>query len=312
MRGVSATLALAGLIGVIAAATAASAESVTLTGRFPADYREPSFLKRMGVNRIDGPDGAALGYALERALANRGHYSVVVLNGRSGTSGDVDGLLSGLVTTEINELRVTEERDNCVEKRKNEAGKEECVRKEKETIYCRKRTIDLTADLRIARASDGRIAYSTRKPRHNEVKWCPGQSAPGAVDGTVRSMTDSIADEIAREISPRTERYDLRFYESRDAMPKEMHTRFKDAIRATQRDLPGACRELEAMEAAAPQFAIAYDVGICAEARGDYEAAIDAYRRAATLRPRDTVDFDSAIDRVRKLIVQRDDERARR
>lgn len=310
MRRGSAVLALAGLIGVIAAATVASAETVALTGRFPADYREPSFLKRMGVDRIDGPDGGGLGFALERALANRGHYSVVVLNGRA--SGDVDGLLSGLVTTEISELRTTEERENCLEKKKDNFGKEECVRKEKTTIYCRKRTIDLIADVRIARAADGRVAYSSRKPRHNEVKWCPGQSAPGAVDGTVRSMTDSIADEIAREISPRTERYDLRFYESRDAMPKEMHTRFKDAIRATQRDLPGACRELEAMEAAAPQFAIAYDVGICAEARGDYEAAIDAYRRAATLRPRDTADFDSATDRVRKLIVQRDDERARR
>ena len=238
MRRGSAVLALAGLIGVIAAATVASAETVALTGRFPADYREPSFLKRMGVDRIDGPDGGGLGFALERALANRGHYSVVVLNGRA--SGDVDGLLSGLVTTEISELRTTEERENCLEKKKDNFGKEECVRKEKTTIYCRKRTIDLTADVRIARAADGRVAYSSRKPRHNEVKWCPGQSAPGAVDGTVRSMTDSIADEIAREISPRTERYDLRFYESRDAMPKEMHTRFKDAIRATQRSVSAA------------------------------------------------------------------------
>lgn len=291
---------------------AALAETVTLTGRFPADYREPSFLKRMGVDRIDGPDGAALGYALERALANRGHYAVVAPNGRSGAASTVDGLMSGLVTTEINELRVTEERENCIEKRKDQSGKEECVRKEKETIYCRKRTIDLTADVRVTRASDGRIAYSTRKPRHNEVKWCPGQAAPGAVDGAVRGMTDNIADEIAREISPRTERYTQRFYESRDGMPKEMHARFKDAIRATQRDLPGACRELEAMEAAVPQFALAYDAGICAEARGDYETAINAYRRAATLRPRDTADFDSAADRVRKLIVQRDDERAQR
>ncbi len=306
MGRIALSLAALALLGT----GAALAETVTLTGRFPADYREPSFLKRMGVDRIDGPDGSALGFALERALSNRGHYSVVALNGRA--PGDVDGLLSGLVTTEINELRVTEERENCVEKKRNEAGKEECVRKEKQTIYCRKRTIDVTADLRITRASDGRIAYSTRKPRHNEVKWCPGQSAPGAVDGAVRGMTDSIADELAREISPRTERYTPRFFESRDGMPKEMHARFKDAIRATQRDLPGACRELEAMEAAAPQFSLAYDVGICAEARGEYEAAIDAYRRAATLRPRDTAEFDTAADRVRKLIVQRDDERTRR
>lgn len=293
-------------MGMLTLGGAALAESVQITGRFPADYREPSFLKRMGVDRIDGPDGRALGYALERAIGNRGHYSVVA----SGP--DVDGILSGAVSTEINEARVTQEREDCVEKTKDNFGREQCARKEKRTIYCRQRTIDVVADLRIAREKDGRIVYSTRKPRQNAVTWCPDQSAPGAVDGVVRGMTDSIAEEVAREISPRTETYAPRFYESRDGLPKDYHDRFKAAIRATQRDLAGACAEFAAIDQAAPQFAVAYDLGICAEARGDYEAAIEAYRRAATLRPRDTGDFNAGIDRVRKLIIQRDDERARR
>lgn len=293
-------------LGAVVVGGAALAETVKMTGRFPADFREPSFLKRMGVDRIDGPDGRALGYALERAIGNRGHYTVMA------GGGGVDGILSGAVSTEINEARVTQERENCVEKTKDQSNNEKCVRKEKVTIYCRQRTIDVTADLRIARASDGRVVYSTRKPRQNAVTWCPNESAPGAVDGVVRGMTDSIADEVAREISPRTETYAPRFYESRDGMPKEYHDRFKTAIRATQRDLSGACGELAALDQATPHFAIAYDVGLCAEARGDYEAAIQAYRRAATLRPRDTIDFNTGIDRVQKLIVQRDDERARR
>ena len=293
-------------VGALALSGAALAESVKITGRFPADYREPSFLKRMGVDRIDGPDGRALGYALERAIGNRGHYSVVA------GGADVDGILSGFVSTEINEARVSQERENCVEKTKDPSGNEKCVRKEKQTIYCRQRTIDVSADLRIARASDGRVVYSTRKPRQNAMTWCPGESAPGAVDGVVRGLTDSIAEEVAREISPHSETYAPRFYESREGMPKEFHDRFKAAVRATQRDLTGACTELAALDQATPHFALAYDTGICAEARGDYEAAIDAYRRAATLRPRDTADFNASIDRVRKLIVQRDDERARR
>lgn len=302
------------VLGAIAVAlgSAALAETVQIKGRFPADYREPSFLKRMGVDRIDGTDGRALGYALERAIGNYGHYTVVAGDTRGGGSNDVDGILSGFVSTEVNEARVTQERENCVEKTKDSADREQCVRKEKITVTCRQRTIDVAADLRIARAGDGRIVYSTRKPRHDEVTWCPDQSAPGAVDGVVRRLTDSIADDVAREISPRTETYAPRFYESRDGMPKAYHDRFKAAIRATQRDLPGACAEFAAIEAASPHFALAYDIGICAEARGDFEAAIDAYRRAATLRPRDTLDFNTAIDRVRRLIVQQDDERARR
>ena len=294
------------VLGSVVLGSAALAESVKITGRFPADYREPSFLKRMGVDRIDGPDGRTLGYALERAIGNRGHYSVIA------GGGGVDGILSGNVSTEINEARVTQEREECVEKTKDSSGREQCARKEKRTIYCRQRTIDVAADLRIARASDGRVVYSTRKPRHNEVTWCPNESAPGPVDGVVRDMSDGIADEVAREISPHTDTYAPRFYESRDGLPKEYHDRFKAAIRATQRDLTGACAEFAAINQASPQFAVAYDLGICAEAKGDFEAAIDAYRQAASLRPRDTGDFNAGIDRVRKLIVQRDDERARR
>ncbi|OYY89720.1 MAG: hypothetical protein B7Y45_10610 [Sphingomonas sp. 28-66-16] len=298
------------VIGV-ASAGIARAESVRLIGHFPADYREPSLLKRMGVDRIDGPDGGALGFALERALANRGHYSVVSLDRRGGDA-SLDGVLSGLVSTEINEARVTQEHENCVETKKDAFNNDQCVRKEKQTVYCRQRTIDMTADLRITRESDGGIAYSTRKPRQHVVTWCPGDSAPGAVDGVVRGMTDSIADEVAREISPYTENYAPRFYESRDGLPKEFGDRFKAAVRRTQTDLTGACAEMAAIDQATPQFAVAYDVGICAEARGEYEAAIDSYRRAATLRPRDTGDFNAAMNRVRKLIVQRDDERAQR
>lgn len=64
------------------------------------------------------------------------------------------------------------------------------------------------------------------------------------------------------------------------------------------------------MDQTTPHFALAYDAGLCAEARGDYEAALNAYSRARDLRPRDAADFNAAIERVRKLIVQRDDERA--
>ncbi len=295
-----ATAALAAGAAILGAA-GALAESVRITGRFPADYREASFLKRIGVARIDGQDGRALELALERALQARGHFSVVAVD-RGGT---VDGVVSGLVTTEINESRFNQQRDDCVEKKD---GK--CVKTERIDETCRRRTIDLLADLRITRDRDGRIVYSSRKPHHNEVSWCPRDSAPGPVEGVIRAMIDDIASEVARETAPYTQNYAPRFYESRDAMDKELGNRFRAAIKATQRDLPAACAELAAMDQATPHFALAYDAGLCAEARGDYEAALGAYSRARDLRPRDDADFNAAIERVRKLIVQRDDERA--
>ncbi|OYY67652.1 tetratricopeptide repeat protein [Sphingomonas sp. 28-63-12] len=305
-------IVLAAVAGIAGFAGAGLAESVTLTGNFPAAYRDASFLRRMAIDRFDGGDGPALSIALERALAGDGsapaHFSVVSLSPRSGVGpSDADGILSGLVSTEINENRDAQQREECVEK-----VDDKCTKKQKIEIICRKRSIDVVADLRIARARNGSVAYSNRKSRHDEITWCPGTNAPGPVEGIIRGMIDSIAAETAHEIAPYTERYALRFYESRSGMPKDVAATFKAAIKLTQRNLPEACQAFAAINGALPdQAIIVYDLGICAEARGDYPAALAQYRRAADLRPRDRADFDAGIDRTQRLIVAQDDQRER-
>ncbi|OYW23295.1 MULTISPECIES: tetratricopeptide repeat protein [unclassified Sphingomonas] len=300
-----------GIISGIVCAAGASAESVTLTGDFPAAYREASFLTRMAIDRFDGGDGPALSIALERALSGNGgaaHFAVVSMARRSGMGPvDADGVLSGVVSTEVNENRDVQKREECAEKVDNK-----CTKKQQVEIICRKRTIDVIADLRIVRARDRSVAYSSRKSRHDEVTWCPNASAPGAVEGTIRGMIDSVAAETAREIAPYTERYVLRFYENRTGMPKGISNEFKAAIRLTQQNLPEACRAFAAIDTALPgQVSVTYDLGICAEARGDYAEGMALYQRAAAIRPRDRADFDAGIDRIQRLIVARNDERER-
>jgi TPR repeat protein len=108
---------------------------------------------------------------------------------------------------------------------------------------------------------------------------------------------------VAAQITPSSSNYSLRFYESRDGMPKDIGQRFKDAIRETQRDLPAACTSFAAIDHDFPgHFAVRYDLGICAEAKGDYRAAMDWYRQAAAARPRDRADFDLGISRTQRLI----------
>lgn len=292
-------------------ATAAHAESVSLVGEFPARAREASFLTRMGVDRIGGQDGQALAIAIERTLSNGSPpFFTVISMGRMGGPRDVDGLVSGNVVSDVADNRVTREKDECIEK----TG-DKCTKSQKVKITCRQRIIDVSADVRIVRARDGSIAYSERKGRRDDVTWCPDQNPPPPVEGIIRGMIDGIAGEIAGDITPATQRYSIRFYESRDGLPKELGQRFKDAIKRTKADLAGACQEFAAIDQASPgQFSIAYDLGICAEARGDYDVAIRQYQAAAQARPRDRTDFTAGIDRAQRLIIGRDDarERARR
>lgn len=296
MRRIGLTL----LLGLGCAAPLA-AESISITGRFPAPYREGGFIRRLSVERLTGPDGRALAFSLERALGGAGRQ--VVLGGAPSDAG-----ISGDVATEIREGRVEQQREKCTESKSGQ-----CIKREQVKVLCNNRVIDLIADLRIADNDRGTVLYSARKSRHRDSVYCPGDANPlGPVEGVVRGMVDDIAGEVARDITPYTQTYNLRFYESRDGMLKEVGQRFKDAIAQTKRDMPGACAALAALDREVPHFALAYDAGLCAEAAGDYRGALNAYQRARDLRPRDAADFNTGIDRAQRLIARAEDDKAGR
>ncbi|MBX9795895.1 hypothetical protein [Sphingomonas sp.] len=291
-----------GVAGALALVVAGSAmaETIRITGNFPAPYREASFLRRISIDRMTGVDGAALGFALERAIGRSGYFTMVV-GGAPATAS-----LAGSVTTDVNERRVQQQRNQCTQR-----DGDKCVKNELVNVTCNERAIDVIADIRIADIRDGRIVYSERKARQDRTTRCPGDGPPPATEGVIRGMVDSIAIETATNITPFTKTYDMRFYESRDGLDKETGARFKDAIRQTQRDPVGGCAAIAALNEAVPQFALAYDAGLCAEASGDFAAALALYQRAASLRPRDTADFDSGAVRARQLIQRAEDDARR-
>lgn len=281
-------------------AVPAAAETISITGRFPAPNREAGYIRRISVDRVTGTDGRALAFSLERALGSAGRE--VVLGGAPADAG-----ISGDVATEINEGRVEQQREQCTQK-----NGDQCTKREQVKLICNRRAVDMIADLRIAGDRRGDVLYSARKTRHDEVIYCPDDGRPGPIEGVVRGMVDDIAGEVAHDITPYTQTYSLRFYESRDGMAKEVGQRFKEAIAQTKRDMPGACAALAALDREVPHFAVAYDTGLCAEAAGDYRGALAAYQRARDLRPRDAVDFNAGIDRAQRLIARAEDDKAGR
>lgn len=277
--------------------SAAHAESVSLEGYFAADAREASQLTRISVARFDGPDGYAMANAIERALAERSvegqRYFLVMANPNAA-----DGVVTGGARASVDEYRDVQKREECVEK-----NGDKCIKKEMVEVNCRRRVIGLSADLRIARMRDGAIVYSDRKSRQDVARWCPNQNPPGRAEDVINGMVDSVANEVAGLMTPSISRYSLRFYESREGMPKEIGARFKAAVRQTQGQLTAACNAMADIDRDFPgHFALLYDLAICAEARGDYQGALAGYERAAAARPRDRTDFDAGITRTRRLI----------
>ena len=292
----------------------AFAESVQMTGKFAPPYREAALLDSLGIDRFNGRDGRQLEMAIERALSQpdvegQPHFDLIAAFG--GGQGP-EGVLSGAVTSGVQDGSYKEKRKRCVER---EGGKDsgKCLREAEVEVNCTRRVVNVSADLRLVRAADGRVVYTAGKPKRDEISWCRGDEPSRTVEETVRGMIEGIAGEVRRDIAPVVETYSIRFRESTKGLVKELNRPFKDIVRQTQRDLRGACMAWEAMDAQAPNHpSITFDLGLCAEAAGDYRRALDLYRRAAPLISGGSNEAVTGAERVGRLVAAQADDAERR
>jgi tetratricopeptide (TPR) repeat protein len=270
MQGKRVLLAAAAL----AWAGVAQGEVLEITGEFPANNREASFLESVAVERFGGNDGAALQIAIERALTGS---QFELLAGRTGRD-NAEGSISGSVSSGVDESSFTKKEKKCVEK--NDKGK--CVKEEEREIRCKRRIIDIKADIRIVHNGDGRILYSQPKPFREEVSWCPGGNPGRTAEDVIENAIRDIAGSLRGDLVPHVDTYKIRVRENTKGLPKESANRFKALVKLTKRDAAGACRGWDAMQSeAAGHPSLLFNLGLCAEQRGDYEKALGLYQDAA-------------------------------
>lgn len=292
------------LAGALAWTGFAQAEVLEVTGEFPANNREASFLESVSVDRFGGSDGAALQIAIERAL---GGSQFELLGGRAGRE-TAEGSISGSINSGVDESSFTKKEKQCVSK--DDKGK--CLKEEQVEVRCKRRIIDVKADIRIVRNTDGRILYSQPKPFREEVEWCrggnPGRTTEDVIEGAIRDIAGSVRGDLV----PHVDTYKIRVREGTKGLSKEAATRFKDLVKLTKRDAGGACRGWEAMQAeAAGHPSLVFNLGLCAEQRGEYEKAVALYQDAIRAGANEGRE---GAERATRLIAGREDaqERAKR
>ncbi len=296
--GLGAVLLVAMAVGV------ARAEVLQVTGEFPAANREASFLRSVSVERFGGTDGPALAIAIERALTNS---QFDVIGGRIGRD-TAEGSISGTVSTGVDMQPFTRKDKKCVEK----AADGKCVKEEEVEIPCIRRIIDMNADIRIVRNTDGKILSSEAQPFRDETTWCERQSPNRTVEAVVAGAIRNIAESLRSALVPHVETYQVRVRESTKGLNKETAQRFKDLVKLTKRDPRGACAGWGAMQAEAAGYpSLIFNLGLCAEQSGDYDAAVKLYTDAARAG---AAEGNEGANRATRLIAGRADarERARR
>lgn len=275
--------------------TPASAETLTVEGLYPARNREAAEVGSLVVERFGGREGRELSFAIEGMLAELAIYGKPyfrVVAERSDAP--ADAVLSGIANAAVENQPVEESRKVCVERDTND----KCLREEQQKIRCTRRIVTFNPSLRMARLEDGAILYQRQLQQRDQIVWCPDRVAARSIDDTVEDLMRRVVDDVRLDISPAYNSDPIRVLEVRKGLDKDQGNRFRDALKATARNPQAACDIWQALDAEVPaQSSVVFNLALCAEQRGAFDDALDRYRQAQALLPRERA-INAAFDRI--------------
>ncbi|MBO9698217.1 MAG: hypothetical protein J7499_18645 [Sphingopyxis sp.] len=257
----------------------AAAETLTINGSVPAGANVNDVL-RLSVERFEGEDGAAFAQQLEAELARaqfdgRRWYRIVAPE----SGAPADGLVTGTTRAGVEEVPVTEKRKRCVED--DPADKKKCLKEVKVDIRCRLRTVSVATTVRLVALADGSVRYTRPLNARDQQTYCPDRAASQSVDDYITAAQRDHVRAVRNDLAPRDYSLDVRVDESTKGLAKPAQAAFRSAIRLTKTDQAGACAAWTALTRdAEPTTALAFNLGLCAEMQGNFDAAIDWYGEA--------------------------------
>jgi hypothetical protein len=287
----------------------ASAETLTVSGWYAAEERDVAMLYSLGVDRFDGDGGAQLQSAIEGALnqtRDRDGGAYFTVRSRYGKA---DGMIYGAMRTRVDLKEFTRKAKRCA----SDTTSKKCKDNEKieVDIYCTRRIVNATANIKITRMSDDALIYSRSIPVSNTTESCDGDGRPQSVESIVDGLSRSIAGQFADQVTPHGRTEDIRIRESRKGMSKEDGNQMKLLIATTKTRGAVACagwREMEQRGVFHPT--VKFNLGLCAEVDGQLDLALGYYRPlAASQNP---LDVSEAINRVERRMAGEADEEARK
>ena len=267
-------------------ATAAQAETIRVVTVYPATSDEAAALRSIQVEPFGGNAGEDLTIQAEDVLRgiNLGNGPWFrVIPAATGDGGEA--LLRGTADTEQRFADYTEEHERCI---KDAEGK--CTSaKEKVTVRCRRRTIELVIQLRLI-GRDGTLLWSDNRPESYTDSHCEdAEGSPRARSSVARELNGKVARRLRLAFAPRRETEDVRVDENRKGLNKEDSAAFKDAVKWTKQDAEVACQIWEGLADRNPNHApTLYNVGLCAESGAGTRdtAPQQTYSRTLALNPK--------------------------
>lgn len=292
--------------------------TVQVQARFPANNAEAAQLRKVAVADFEGREGDHFAYALEAMLANAdfdGMRYFTMMDGgsrergveasqaaRFGQAIGADGVYFGrMQSVGFDEFPYEDQETRCVEKDDN--GK--CTRHKTFTRPCVRRAFRMEVYPMLVSVRSGRVVYSSQKSAGAETSWCRGDIQPisdaDMIDGTISHI---IAD-IRPDIAPYNTILRATVIEKTDGLPNDVAKIFAAAVKSAGKgELSEACRAWGEIDRTNPSHPwTVYNLGVCAEANGNFAGALSLYEKARQLSPKPNSDVAESITRVSQLIA---------
>ncbi len=292
--------------------------TVAVQARFPANSADAARLRKVAVADFYGPEGDRFAYNLEAMLAsadfdgqryftlmdsgNRGHGADGVSAAAYGRSIGADGVYFGqMQAADFFDDRYEETRTRCIEK----DAKGKCTKREDYRVHCVHRTFRMDVFPSLVRVKSGEVVYSTRKSASTDTRWCHGEEQPIPDDSLIDGALNDIVSGLRPDVAPYNTVLRATVIEKNEGLSEADAAAFDAAVKAAGKgDLSAACQGWSVVERSNPSHPwTVYNLGVCAEANGDFAGALARYERARALAGKDDSDLSASIERARNLIA---------
>ena len=304
------------MFGVVALCLAGCATTVQVSARFPARNVPASEMRRIAIAEFWGPGGGDFGSALQAELASArfdgANYFTVVDGGRPGI-GDARTAMAygrsvgaqGVYYGRIDYANMHDEQFQgqelaCVQ----QDGNGNCKKMAMVNVPCVKRTFDLAVLPTLVGTANGSVIYSTRKSASTNTSWCRGSTQDTSDFTLIDGARRNILGDIRLDVAPYNSVLRATIKEGNEGLQEDTAKLFDTAVAAAKKsDMGEACRLWQQVDKASPNHVwTVYDLGVCAEANGDYSAAVQLYQRSQGLSPKQDRDISASLGRVQQLI----------
>jgi tetratricopeptide (TPR) repeat protein len=161
---------------------------------------------------------------------------------------------------------------------------------------------------KLIEVATGKIIYSKNLSATTTSAGCDDRSLPQGEKELIDKVKGSIKAQFRKDVAPYYVTEEIKIMDATDGIEaKEAKDKLKDGIEyADKGRMDTACERWGSARILAPSsFSILYNLGVCAESRGDAEAARSLYMQADKILGKPDDDITLALSRVSETLKNR-------